>query len=185
MVLEQIGAGLLDQNDLYAEIQSHSKIETSWYSGPDGLSWTLNHYRPASLTNYFALFELANEDAISRRIVWTIEHYGVAPVALVSGCDHWIVVSGYEATSAPTSASDRSYEITAFDVNFPWPPTPSFAPPPPHSAGDVCGSGGIRGVANKHIAYSTWQCDYMTGVPVGHWAGKYLAITACPISVCF
>lgn len=176
MVLETIGAGLLDQDDLYADNHSHSTIEPSWYTGPDGLRWTLNDRRPASFTNYFALFELANEDSISRKIIWTIHHYQVAPVALVYGWAHWIVVRGYEASAAPSSSADNSYTITAFDVNNPWPPTPSPAPPPPHSAADSCGTGGMHGIANEHIAYATWQSTYMTGVPGGHWAGKFLAV---------
>jgi hypothetical protein len=51
-----------------------------------------------------------------------------------------------------------------------------LAPPPPHSGADGCGSGGERGGADEHIAYTTWQTDYMTGVPGGHWAGKFLAV---------
>ena len=35
--------------------------------------------------NYFVLFELTSEDPISRKIIWTIHHDEVAPVALVFG----------------------------------------------------------------------------------------------------
>jgi hypothetical protein len=176
MVLETIGAGLLDQGGLYADNHSHSAIEPSWYTGPDGLTWTMNDRRPSSFGNSFVLFALANEDSISRKIAWTIHHYQVAPIALVYGWAHWIVVRGYTASTEPTSSYDTSYTISAFDVNNPWPPTPMPGPPPPHAAGDVCGSGGMRGIANEHIAYSTWQSTYMTGVPSGYWAGKYVAV---------
>ena len=87
------------------------------------------------------------------------------PVAMVYGSAHWIVVRGYQASAAPASSGDGTYSITAFDVNNPWPPTPMPGPPPPHAAGDVCGSGGTRGVADEHISYATWQTDYMTGIP--------------------
>jgi hypothetical protein len=179
MVLAQIGAGLLDQTSLYNDNHNHSTIESGWYTAPDGLQWTLNNRRPAAFTNYFALFALANEDAISRKIAWTIHHYQVAPVALVYGWAHWIVVRGYQASNHPTASNDASYSITAFNVNNPWPPvptTPPLPPPPPHSATDGCGSGGTRGIADEHIAYTTWQSTYMTGVPSGHWHGQFVAV---------
>jgi hypothetical protein len=176
MVLDSIGAGVIDQVGLYNDNHAHSTIETNWYTGPDGLTWTLNDRRPAGFTNYFVLMDLATEDQISRKIVWTIHHYQVAPVALVYGWAHWIVVHGYDVSAHPSSSGDTSYSINAFDVNNPWPPTPTPAPPPPHSAGDVCGSGGVRGVANEHITYATWQSTYMTGVPGGHWSGRFLAV---------
>ncbi len=176
MVLHSIGAGVLDQVGLYNDNHAHSTIEAGWYTGPDGLAWTLHDRRPAGFTNHFALMNLATEDQISRKIVWTIHHYQVAPVALVYGWAHWIVVHGYDVSADPSSSMDTSYAINAFDVNNPWPPTPSPAPPPPHTAGDVCGSGGTRGVANEHITYATWQSTYITGVPSGHWSGRFLAV---------
>jgi hypothetical protein len=183
MVLETIGAGILDQDDLYADNHAHSTLDSgvNWATGPDGLEWTLNDRRPPTFTNHFVLFALASEDAISRKICWTIHHYQVAPVALVYGWAHWIAVRGYSASAAPANYADNSYTITAFDVNNPWPPTPSFytpasAPPPPHSAADGCGTGGDRGIANEHITYATWQSTYMTGVPGGYWNGKFVAV---------
>jgi hypothetical protein len=176
MILDSIGAGVLDQVALYNDNHSHSTIESGWYTGPDGLTWTLNDRRPAAFNNYFVLMDLANEDQISRKIVWTIHHYGVAPAALVYGWAHWIVVHGYDVSAHPSAYNDTSYSINAFEVNNPWPPTPMPGPPPPHTAGDVCGSGGTRGTANQHITYATWQTDYMTGVPGGHWNGRFLAV---------
>jgi hypothetical protein len=176
MVLAEIGAGILDQAGLYSDNHSHSTTESGWYTAPDGLTWTLNDRRPAGFTNSFVLFALANEDLISRKICWTIQHYNVAPVAMVYGWAHWIVVRGYEASDVPAGSADNSYSITAFDVNNPWPPTPTPAPPPPHTGTDVCGTGGDRGVADEHISYATWQADYMTGIPGGHWAGQFVAV---------
>lgn len=178
MVLNELGHWYPAQNGLYNDNHSHSVAETGWYTGPDGLQWTMNHRQH---TKYFALDALASEDAISRMIVWTIHHYDVAPIALVYGSDHWIVVRGYTATEHPKSSADTSYCIIAFDVNNPWPPSPSFyhkapALPPPHSATDNCGTGGSRGIANQHISYTAWQSTYMTGVPSGHWGGKFVAI---------
>ena len=172
MVLETIGAGLLDQDDLYADNHSHSTLDAgvNWATGPDGLQWTLMDRRPPAFTNYFALYALDTEDLISRKLCWTIRHYRVAPIALVYGWAHWITVRGYTASAHPASSADNTYTIEAFDINNPWPPSPSFdtpalAPPPPHNIGDGCGTGGDRGLANEHVTYATWQSTYMTGVP--------------------
>lgn len=173
MVLDSVGVGLIDQDDLYADNHSHSTTEGGWATAPDGLQWTLNHRQS---TKYFCLDALATEDAISRMICWTIHHYQVAPVAMVFGSAHWIVVRGYTATASPGSSVDIGYTISGFDVNNPWPPTPMPGPPPPHANPDLCGSGGSRGLADEHISYSTWQADYMTGVDFGHWNGKFVAV---------
>jgi hypothetical protein len=110
-------------------------------------------------------------------ITWTIYDWLVAPVALVYGSAHWIVVRGYTASHAPSSPADTSYSICAFDVNNPWPPTPSPGPPPPHADNtDGCGTGGSRGVTDEHISYNEWRSTYMTGVPGGYWAGKFVAV---------
>jgi hypothetical protein len=173
MVIDSVGGGLLDQDDLYADNHSHSTTESGWYTAPDGLTWTLNNRQSSK---YFVLDALSTEDAISRMIAWTIHHYGVGPVAMVFGSAHWIVVRGYTASAAPKSSADTGYSITGFDVNNPWPPTPMPGPPPPHADPDVCGSGGTRGVADEHLAYATWQADYMTGIDFGHWNGKFVAV---------
>jgi len=176
MVLESIGAGILDQVPLYSDNHSHSTIESGWASGPDGLTWTMNNRKPASFANYFVLDALGSEDLISRKLIWTIHHYQVAPIALVFGSAHWIVIHGYDASASPANWADTSYAIVSFDVNNPWPPTPTPSPPPPHTASDVCGSGGIRGVANENISYATWQSTYMTGASGGHWSGQFVAV---------
>ncbi|MGA9596761.1 MAG: hypothetical protein WBV06_11425 [Acidimicrobiia bacterium] len=184
MILDSIGAGLLDQDDLYTDNHNHSTIESAWYTAPDGLQWTLNDRRPAGFGGWFVTYSPSTEDTISRKLVWTIHHYQVAPAALVFGWDHWIVIRGFDASAAPSSSSDTGYTITAFDVNNPWPPCPSWyapsapppPPPPPHSGGDGCGTGGNHGIDNQHIAYATWKSTYMTGVPSGHWKGDFVAV---------
>jgi hypothetical protein len=189
MVLNSLGTGLFDQTQLYNDNHSHSTIESGWATAPDGLQWTMHNYEPpapAGPPHYgsydFVLFALGTEDSLSRKIVWTIHHYQAAPIALVYGWQHWIVVRGYSASAAPANVSDVSYSIDSFDVNNPWPPTPSasnpaLAPPPPHTNGsDGCGTGGDRGIVNENISYMTWQNTYMTGVPSGYWAGKFVCV---------
>jgi hypothetical protein len=177
MVLDQIGAGLLDQTPLYNDNHNHSTIESGWATAPDGLLWTLNNRRPPKFTNSFALFALSNVDSISRKIAWTLHNYKVAAVALVFGSDHWIVVRGVDLSAAPASSADTTYTIDALMVNNPWPPVPQgIPPPPPHDSTDGCGTGGVRGVLDEHITYSAWQSTYMTGVPDGHWKGTFVAV---------
>jgi Peptidase_C39 like family len=193
MVLGSLGLGLLSQDTLYNDNRTHSTLESGWATAPDGLHWTLTNYsqglphaipsNPGETVNWTTLaYHMAtSEDAISRKICWTIEHYTIAPTALVYGSDHWIVVRGYSADRAPTNVDDLGFSIDHFYVNNPWPPTPSasnsaLAPPPPHSAGDGCGTGGTRGIANEVIAYSDWTNTYMTGVPSGYFQGKFIAM---------
>ncbi len=189
MVLDSLGAGLLDQNTLYNDNHSHSTSESGWSTAPDGLQWTMHNLEPPAppgpphYGSYdFVLFALDTEDLISRKLVWTVHHYQAAPIALVYGWDHWIVVRGYTASAAPTSVGDTSFTISSFDVNNPWPPVPSWydpsqAPPPPHADGtDGCGTGGSRGVVDENISYTAWQSTYMTGVPSGYWGGKFVAV---------
>ena len=174
MVLAQCGAGVLDQVGLYNDNHNHSVIEGGWYTAPDGLAWTMNNRQSAG--KYFCLDAMDSEDAVSRMIAWTIHDWRISPIAMVFGSAHWIVVRGYTASDYPSYSADTSYTISGFDINNPEPPTPAGGPPPPHSAGDVCGSGGSRGVADEHVSYSTWQADYMTGISGGHWDGKFVAI---------
>lgn len=182
MVLASIGAGIQSQDGIYTDERNHTSELASWYNPPDGLQWVMNDRRPAGFSGWFALYSLATEDAISRKLCWTIHHYQVAPIAMVYKGDHWLVVRGFEASATPADSGDTSYTISAFDVNNPWPPTPSFytpalAPPPPHGATDGCGGGGTRGVANEHIAYATWQSTYATGNKYGTlWNGRYVAV---------
>ena len=183
MVLASIGAGLQNQNTLYTDARNHTSELSSWYNPPDGLQWLMNDRRPAGFTGWFALYSLNTEDAQSRKLVWTLHHYQVAPIALVYGGDHWLAVRGCDISAAPTGSGDVSYTIASFDVNNPWPPLSDSTgdlvtpPPPPHSGSDGCGSGGNRGVANENISYSTWQSTYMTSNVYGAlWNGKFVAV---------
>ena len=182
MILDSIGAGYLDQDDLYTDCHTHTVADPpgSWFCGPDGLAWTLNAHRDGHAL-YFLVDAFSTEDVISRKIVWTIHHYKVAPAALVQGGNHWVVVAGYGASSAPGSSGDNSYTINEFVIDNPWPPTPSptllHPTPPPHTAGDICGSGGDRGVATEHVSYAGWRTSYMTPNAFGTtWKNQYVAV---------
>lgn len=183
MVLDSIGTGILGQDPLYTDARNHTAELSSWYNPPDGLQWLMNDRRPTGFGGWFALYSLSTEDAQSRKLVWTLLHYQVAPIALVYGGDHWLVVRGCDITAAPASSTDVGYSITSFDVNNPWPPLSDASgdlvtpPPPPHSNGDGCGSGGNRGVANENISYTTWKSTYMTANAYGSlWNGKFVSV---------
>ena len=206
MVLDSVGAGLLNQDDLYSDNHNNTswdqnlynsfgqKIE--WATPPDGLAWTLNNHDPQVGPTHHTYVEyplnlypyINSEDGASRKIAWTIEHYGVAPCALVMKGAHWVAVTGMDVSDKPESSDDTNYTINSFRINDPWPPVPSASdywpnpsppPPPPHSASDGCGTGGNRGVANQIVSYSYWQSDYMTAAnyhPQGHWQGLFVAV---------
>jgi hypothetical protein len=91
MVLGSLGLGLLSQDTLYNDNHTHSTLESGWATAPDGLHWTLTNYsqglphaipsNPGETVNWTTLaYHMAtSEDAISRKICWTIEHYTIAP----------------------------------------------------------------------------------------------------------
>src|SRR5262245_38466780 len=94
MVLNDIGAGLLSQDDLYCDNHDHNSTEEQadgWYSGPTGIEWTMNNRKPSTFGNPFVLFHELTEENISRKLIWTIHHYRIAPIALVQRTDHWVV----------------------------------------------------------------------------------------------
>jgi hypothetical protein len=174
MVLRAVGQPVLSQADLYNDNHGHTVEPSAWATPPDGLCWTMNNRQPSK---HFSLDSTASEDPISRTICWAIHNYQCAPIALVFGGNHWAVVRGYTASAAPAAAFDTSYTISSFDLNNPWPPVPAAPGPPPHTDGDVCGSGGNRGVADINVAYGTWQTDYLTPNVFGtQWLGKYVAV---------
>lgn len=178
MILNQIGAGLLDQTTLYNSNHSHN-THSGWATDPNGLAYTLRSFRPPGFTNTFVVFSKPSEAEGSEKIVYTLWKYGVATGTLVFGCGHWIIVRGVTTSVEPTPGT--TYSIEGFWINNPWPPVPSFydptqAPPPPHSVANGCGSGGNRGIDNEYVAYSDWQGTYLTGC---NWCGAYGYISVC------
>jgi hypothetical protein len=174
MVLGALGQPLLSQDDLYNDNHNHSVEPGAWSSPPDGLCWTMNNRQAQK---HFTLDETDTEEPISRTICWAVCHYQCAPIALVFGGNHWVVVRGCTVSAAPASAFDTAYTIAGFDINNPWPPVPGPPGPPPHAEGDVCGSGGNRGVADINVSYDTWRRDYLTANVFGAvWQGRFVAV---------
>jgi|SRR5450755_2074542 hypothetical protein len=179
MGLLQLGAILFDQHDLYDKIQDFSSTaekDENWWSGPTGLWKTMDDLNPVPDIHNFGLYAEQKENIISRKIIWSIFQFKIAPFALVYSGQHWVVINGYQTTSAVKSIDDISYAILGFFVSNPWPSTP-LPHPPPHFTGDICGTGSGFGIANHHISYSTWKRHYMTYNRVGSfWNGKFIAV---------
>lgn len=174
MMLRAIGQPLLPQDGLYNDNHTHSLEPAAWSTPPDGICWTLNNRQTAK---HFVLDSTDSEEPISRTLCWSIHRYQCPPVVLVYGGNHWVVVRGYSASAAPTGPHDASYAIESFDLNNPWPPVPAAPGPPPHADGDVCGSGGSRGVADLNVSYTTWQSYYLTANGFGaQWLGRFVAV---------
>jgi hypothetical protein len=182
MVLNQIGSGLSLQDPLYADCNSHSRLDcnVNWATAPDGLRWTMNARKPRSFVKRFKLIAKTDKNKISRTIAWTIHNDQVAPIALIRGYEHWVVVRGFDSDVPPSGARDSSYSIKAFWINDPSPPGSERIPAhpsSPHSQGDLCGSGLQNyGEPNTHINYVDWLALLRNGVPEGYWVGKFIAI---------
>jgi hypothetical protein len=104
----------------------------------------------------------------------------VAPIALVFGMAHWVVVFGYEGISAyPTSSTDTIYNIDdlVLMVHNPAPPLSGTDGSIVHISND-CDTGRQ---STTIINGRTWFEEYMTGV-VGdgadqsRWLGKFIAV---------
>lgn len=174
MVLHSPGGTLLDQGDLWSAIQTKTSVDPSaWKSKPDCLLDAMKDAAgglPASLY----LHVVTSEQILSRKIVWSIYQHQLPAIVPKDGKSHWIVVRGFTSDVAPTSAGDTSYKILTVDIN-----NPSVVPddpPPPHSNGDPCGTGGLYGLADVNVSYSQWLAAYLYPVPEGYWTGKFLAI---------
>src|SRR5579859_1415651 len=166
----------------------------NWYTAPQNLVIGLNTYIDAKYADFPRRFELhcypmtgspPDPAAISRAIVWHIEQYGKAPIVLVGGFQHWLLVRGYQSDQQPASTTDTAYTITSFFVADPGPelpqPTTAVCWPEPHDDScDQCGVGPLRGQRSQHVTYATWSTTYMTGVPADSGSacsGNFLMIT--------
>ena len=179
MILEQIGAGLLNQNTLYNS-NHNNNTESGWSTDPDGLAKTLRNNRPSNFTNTFVVYKKSTEVEGTQKIVYTIWKYSVATGTLVFGDDHWICVRGISTSIEPKPGT--TYSINGLWINNPWPPVPSFynnqpAQPPPHTATDGCGTGFDRGIDNEYVVYDPdWKNTYLTGCT---WNGSFGYISVC------
>lgn len=171
-VLAEIGVPYtsLDQDDIYNEIHSHN-TQTGWASDPVGLCWSMVHRKPASFSNTFVVFKNASEAEGSQKLVYTLLHYNVSPIVLVYHCMHWITVIGVQTDSNP---SNGAYTIEGFWVN-----NSVHENNEPHSASDVCGTGGSHGIENQWISYATWQSTYFTGCDYDSANGSQQFISVC------
>lgn len=175
MVLAGTDTGILDQGGLYVDCHGQGNLDpqSSWYSAPDGLEWTLNDRHLAAADAYH-LVAPDSEPAVSRAICWSISANKVPSIALISGNQHWVVVHTVETSAAPLSADDSTYAIEALLVYDPF-PTLAGTPPPPHSPADVCET---TGFSETFYPYYNWIQNAMTGVSAGYWKDKYLAVVA-------
>ena len=158
MILAEIGVDYanLDQDDLYTSNHNNNAVSSGWATDPYGLRFTLIDRKPASFNNTFVVRKPNSEADGSRDIVFTLHKYEVSPAVLVFGCAHWIVVPGVQTDVEPVPGA--TYTIEGFWIN-----NPIHEDNEPHSATDICGSGGTHGSANEFVTYSDWQPTYFTG----------------------
>ncbi|MEA2329360.1 MAG: hypothetical protein QOE68_4319 [Thermoanaerobaculia bacterium] len=158
MTLAEIGVPYtsLDQIDLYDSNHAHN-VQSSWYTDPYGLCYTLNDRRPASfLPNFFVVHKRLTEAEGTRDVAFTLYHYKVSPSVLVYNCAHWNVVCGVQTDVDPATGP---YVVEGFWLNNPvW----DFLITS-HDATDTCGSGGFNGIGNEFVTYSEWQTNRFNG----------------------
>ena len=173
MVLAEIGLPYtaMNQVDLYDSNHTHSQ-QPDWYSDPYGLRYTLVDRKPASFANTFVVYKPTTEEEGTRKIVYTLWRYGVSPVVLVYHCMHWIVVRGVQTDVEPTAGA--AYTVNGFWIN-----NPVYHDNSPHSATDVCGSGGVNGVENQWVSYAYWQNTLFTGCNYDSPTGSSQFISVC------
>lgn len=120
-----------------------------WKSGstPEGMSQTLLTHMASVPTEVAQWTSSTNSEALTRKMCWAIRN-GRPSIALVYGRSHWIVVTGYHLSQAPTSSVDGEYEIDYLYINNPY-----------SSARDD------SGLAGKYLAeivdYAHWQRLYV------------------------
>jgi hypothetical protein len=144
------------QQALYNDIQAHNNTTAGWYTDPDGLQWTLDHY---DMVQTYVQYEKSDAAWSCKKLAWTIEHYEVPPAILVYEGDHWIVVVGMDTSVAPTQTG--TYKINSFTVHDPWQ------------------WNGALG-ANVKIGYNNFTCKYFTKLDTGAtdpWNG--LRVSVC------
>lgn len=173
MILAEIGVpySSLDQDDLYNS-NHNNNAQGGWYTDPYGLRHTLVDNRPSGFTNTFGVQKPTSEAEGTRKIVYTLHKYEVSPAVLVFGCAHWIVVPGVQTDVEPVSGA--TYTVQGF-----WIHNPVHQDNEPHSATDVCGSGGASGNANDYITYANWQANYFTGCNYDDSSGNKQYISVC------
>lgn len=179
MVLNYLGAGLIPQTDI-KDLSDDNTSEPFWATAPDGLNFVMNHLDPRG-EGWFRLFEESDPYSITRKIIWTLHRFNVAPIALVFDMAHWVVVFGYDGISAyPTSSTDNTYNIDnlIFFVHNPAPALSGTDGTIQHLKADGC-AGGRSSITI--VPGRTWFEEYMTGVfgdgsDQSRWIGKFIAV---------
>jgi hypothetical protein len=97
----------------------------TWFIDPQGLRDSVMHFRPASFTNSFVNYSFAAGDLASAnaKIVYTIDHYEVAPAVLIGSGTQWVAVVGYR--------TDGSGALQSVFLNDPRPPLSEGTGDPP------------------------------------------------------
>jgi hypothetical protein len=162
MVIEALGLGLHDQDDLYRGAHYHGRPDkgTNWFSPPDGLEWMLDTVKGRS--SNVDVCSLTREPALTRQLVWSLFNDSAAPISLVYGHSHWVVVVGYDIDRDPTGPTDTGYVIRALEIHDPWRTEIEASPPPPPPP--------------RHVAYREWLRTYLKPVPTGRWTGHVVAV---------
>ena len=164
MVIESLGLKGGSQPSLFDDAHDHGTRDPKrwWRSPPDGLEWALGARAGRSLPGEAQAVSFKTEWPVIRRLVWSLFHHSVPPIALVYGWDHWVVVVGYDIDRDPDGPSDGGYVVRALDIHDPWRTVDEGAAPPPPPP--------------RHVTISEWRRTYLKPVPQGYWKSKVVAV---------
>ena len=96
-------------------------LENDWPAGssPLGIAQTMQTQIPPELEPGFNVVALNDSEKLSRAICWSIAVMNVAPIVLVHGRAHWVVVDKCKVSKTPESSLDLDYTICYLYIQDP------------------------------------------------------------------
>jgi len=83
-----------------------------WWATPSGIIATLDYY---DTVGHYVQYADTDHMVSSKKLAWTIEHYGVPPMIVVKNGTRWMIVHGVVTSVAPTP--NGTFGISAFRVH--------------------------------------------------------------------
>lgn len=106
---------VLDQYAISGETR-----DGSWGSSPAKLSGFVQTNITTSAPSNYDVIGVGSAAALARKLCWSIEKHGEAPIVLVYGLAHWIVVHGYLAVAPPGESNQTSFTPSHFFIMNPY-----------------------------------------------------------------
>ena len=112
MILGAAAHSIDTQSNLYANV---CNSDPKWFTNPKGLADTLSDRSAHALDATHDDRGFGDPVSAVHAISWTIAHHLRAPIALINGESHWVVVTGCILSGPPT----EDYSVIAFVIQDP------------------------------------------------------------------